>query len=462
MMSEKKIRILAESFRDPSGFLFRHDSILYRLVNDTYKEHYDALMTTGLYQELVEKKLLVPHQEVDPDFEIPNTAYKVIRPQNISFISYPYEWSFGQLKNAALATLEIERIALKYGVTLKDASAYNIQFIDGKPVLIDTLSFEKYRLGDPWIAYRQYCQHFLAPLMLMAYCDVRLGQLLKIYIDGVPLDLASSLLPKRSWANFGAITHIHLHAKSQKKHAAAYLPMQRPNMGQSALFGLIDNLSTTVSRLNWRPDGTEWADYYNDNNYAQSEFENKKKLIQDYLDLTKPFSVWDLGANVGLFSRLASQEGIFTVAFDIDPACVERNYLNVVKHDESCLLPLVLDLTNPSPGIGWANKERSTLIDRGPADMVFALALLHHLAISNNLPFNLIAGFFSRICNNLIIEYVPKKDSQVQRMLVNREDIFNEYTQEIFEMEFGQYFVTIRKDTVTNSSRTLYLMKRHT
>lgn len=458
-MRRNNSEILASSFRDPSGFLFRRDGILYRQVNGTYQEHYEALITTGLYEDLVKKKLLVPHREVDLTFEIPNIAYKIIRPQDISFISYPYEWPFSQLKQAALATLEIERTALEYGLTLKDASAYNIQFLEGRPVLIDTLSFEKYKSGEPWIAYRQFCQHFLAPLVLMAYCDVRLSQLLRIYIDGIPLDLASSLLPKRTWANLGVLMHIHMHAKSQAKYADTHSPIDRPNLKRTGLLGLIDSLSTTVGRLKWRPAGTEWADYYKETNYTQSGLEHKKKIIGDYLKLAKPRTVWDLGANVGLFSRLASKSGIYTVAFDVDPACVELNYLDIVKDQESCLLPLVLDLTNPSPGIGWENRERTSLIDRGPVDMVYALALLHHLAISNNIPFDRIAGFFARICNDLIIEYVPKEDSQVQRMLANREDIFDGYTKEIFEREFGRYFMIVRKDPITDSLRTLYLMR---
>ena len=451
---------LASSFRDPSGFLFRRDGTHYRQVNIAYQEDYDTLMKSGLYEELVEKHLLVPHQEVDLAPEVPDTAYKIIRPRDISFISYPYEWSFSQLKQAAIVTLEIERAALGYGLTLKDASAYNIQFLDGKPVLIDTLSLERYTSGEPWIAYRQLCQHFLAPLVLMAYCDVRLNQLLRIYIDGVPLDLTSSLLPKRTWANWGVLMHIHLHAKSQKKHADTHLPINRPKMGQNSLLGLVDSLFTTVHHLKWRPNGTEWANYYDETNYTQSGLEHKEKLIREYLGLANPCSVWDLGANTGLFSRLASKYGIFTVAFDVDPACVERTYLETIKHQESCLLPLLLDLTNPSPGIGWENEERTSLIDRGPVDMVFALALLHHLTISNNLPFDRIAGFLARICNDLIIEFVPKEDSQVQKMLANREDIFDGYTQEIFEREFSQHFMIIQKDPIIDSLRTLYLMKR--
>lgn len=416
-------------------------------------------MTTGLYDELVKKRLLIGHQDADIAPERPFDAYKIIRPEEIPFITYPYEWSFSQLKQAAISTLNIESIALGYGLTLKDASAYNIQFMEGNAVLIDTLSFEKYKTGEPWIAYRQFCQHFLAPLALMAYRDIRLSQLLRIFMDGIPLDLTSSLLPKRTFTNLGILMHIHQHAKSQSKYADNHLPIGRHNMKRNSLLGLIDSLSNTIHHIKWKPEGTEWADYYNETNYTHSGLKYKEQIVKKYLDLVKPGFVWDIGANMGLFSRIASKQGIFTVAFDVDPACVEQNYLEVVKNKEVCLLPLLLDLTNPSPAIGWENKERSTLFDRGPTDLVLALALLHHLTISNNLPFDRIAGFFANICSVLIIEFVPKEDSQVQKLLANRDDIFDKYTQENFELDFRQYFIIIRKDPIVDSLRTLYLMK---
>jgi len=194
--------IVASSFRDPSGFVFWQDGAIYRQINTIYKEDYDRLMTSGLHKALVEEGLIVSHEEVALQSAAPQVAYKVIRPDQVPFISYPYEWSFSQLKGAALATLRIQRKALDFGMSLKDCSAYNMQFMKGKPVFIDTLSFEKYQEGSPWVAYRQFCQHFLAPLALMSHRDSRLGQLLRIHLDGVPLDLASKLLPRRTHFSF--------------------------------------------------------------------------------------------------------------------------------------------------------------------------------------------------------------------------------------------------------------------
>jgi len=207
------------SFRDPSGFLFYLNGQIYRQINTEYQQEYELLMHSGLYDELCSQKMLVPHEEVSQDLALNDKAYKVIQPHQLPFISYPYEWSFSQLKDAALLTLSIQQMSLKKDMVLKDASAYNIQFFQCRPVFIDTLSFERYDEGTPWCAYRQFCQHFLAPLALMSRTHIGLNQLLRLYIDGIPLDIASSLLPLSSKLNFSLGLHIHLHAKSQKKHA---------------------------------------------------------------------------------------------------------------------------------------------------------------------------------------------------------------------------------------------------
>ena len=214
---------LSSSFRDPSGFLFTENGTLFRAVSCRYRQHYDHLIQSELYDKLVENKLLIPHKEVDLGTikHFPGSredVYKIIQPERVPFISYPYEWCFSQLKDAALTTLKIQKQALDHGMVLKDASAYNIQFYKGVPLLIDTLSFEIYQENQPWVAYRQFCQHFLAPLALMAARDIRLGQLMRIYIDGVPLDLASGLLSSSSWLKPALLTHIHLHAKAQKRY----------------------------------------------------------------------------------------------------------------------------------------------------------------------------------------------------------------------------------------------------
>ena len=456
------LKSIPSSFRDPSGFLFTQNNRFYRQVNTVYRPHYEALMSSGLYETLVSQGLLVSHQEAERGLALTDKAYCVIEPEKIPFISYPYEWSFGQLKDAALATLKILRIAFEHGMVLKDASGFNIQFHRGKPILIDTLSFELYTAGRPWAAYRQFCQHFLAPLAMMSRCDIRLRRLLRTNIDGIPLDLASRLLPVRSWVSPTLLMHIHLHAKSQQRYADSALnPKQQRPISRFAFLGLIDSLKTAVRKLDWRPAGTVWGDYYNETNYSDAAMEAKKKIVAGFLARIRPQTTWDLGANTGVFSRLAAEAGSRVVALDIDAAAVEQNYRWVKQTHAENILPLLLDICNPSPALGWAHEERMSLRQRGPADAILALALIHHLALSNNLPLPRIAQFLASLSPWLIVEFIPKEDSQARRLLSARYDIFPNYTQEQFEKAFCRRYQILERIPVADTLRTLYLMKRN-
>lgn len=450
------------SFRDPSGFIFMHEGEIHRQINPVYQPDYEHLMQSGLYTALVDAGLLVSHDEVDNGLAPGPNAYRVIRPERVPFISYPYEWCFSQLQDAALVTLAVQKLAFEHGMTLKDSSAYNVQFVNGRPVLIDTLSFERYREGEPWVAYRQYCQHFLAPLALMSHTDVRLNQLLRIYMDGVPLDLAARLLPMRSKLQFGLLTHVHLHARAQQRFAGREVRRsgRRRRMSTMAFRGLVDSLEGATRRLKWKPSGTEWADYYDETNYSNEGMQDKHDTVRRFVESVRPRTAWDLGANTGVFSRIVAAAGARTVAFDIDPACVERNYLETRRQGDARLLPLLLDLTNPSPRVGWANAERMSVPDRGPVDLVLALALVHHLAIANNVPLPDVAHFFSSLADALVIEFVDKSDSQVQRLLASREDVFPNYTRDGFEASFREYFEIESALEPRGAQRVLYLMRR--
>jgi len=452
---------LSASFRDPSGFLFTQNAVLYRQINSEYQPVYEKLINSGLFQSLTKKGWLIPHEEMtDIEPAKSEICFRIIKPELVEFISYPYEWSFSQLKDAALLTLKILKMAIEKGLILKDASAYNIQFHRGKPVLIDTLSFDDYKEGKPWDAYRQFCQHFLAPLALMAKVDIRLNQLMRVYIDGIPLDLAASLLPWSSKLNLGLMTHLHLHATAQKKYSETIEnEHNKPGVSKLGLLGLIDSLENTIKSLNWEPKGTEWAEYYDITNYSSAAFEKKKNIVREFLNLAGGKTIWDFGANTGEFSRTAHIEKGLVISFDIDPAAVEKNYLEVKRTKEIGILPLVLDLTNPSSGIGWANQERDSLCDRGPADVVMALALIHHICISNNVPFENFADYLQSLGKYLVIEFVPKEDSQVKVLLITRKDIFPHYTIEGFETAFLPYFEMVKKVPVEGSLRFLYLMK---
>ena len=451
----------AASFRDPSGFVYKQSNVLLRQVNASYERSFALLMDSGLYKALTDSGELIPHAVMGLELAKTAEAVAVIRPEWVETISYPYEWCFSQFKDAALLTLQIQRKAIEYGMSLKDASAYNVQFHKGRAIFIDTLSFEVYNPNKPWIAYRQFCQHFVAPLVLMSRVDIRLSKLMASFIDGIPLDLASNISKPHTRLNTKIAVHLHLHAKMQARKGHS-IPKQetRNAFGKNALLGLVDSLRSLVEGLNWKPEGTEWGDYYSDTNYSAESMTAKKELVSEFIQVASPSekTAWDLGANNGEFSVLATAFGLNTVAWDIDPAAVEKNYRG--RSEDRRLLPLIQDLTNPSPAIGWDLRERESLVERGPVGLVLALALIHHLAIGNNVPLTQIASFLARLSQWLIIEFVTKEDSQVQRLLSTREDVFPGYTQVDFESSFANSFDVIRKQPIEGTARTLYLMRR--
>lgn len=449
------------SFRDPAGFIFTRDGTLYRQINACAKADFLHLHESGLYKRLIEKRLLVPHEEVDgKSLTAGPDVFRVIRPERVAFISHPSEWSFGQLRDSALATVEIQSLAMDHGMRLKDASAYNIQLHHGRPTLIDTLSFEIADGTQPWPAYHQFCKHFLAPLALMSRCDIRLGGLLQTNLDGIPLDLASRLLPWRSWLSFQLLMHLHLHARAQSSLSSDATPSATGRtISTNAARGILDGLKSAVEGLSWTPAGTTWFDYYQKTNYSAEGLADKTRLVETFIDRASPKTVWDLGANTGVFSRLAARRGIPTVAWDIDPAAVELNYRTAREKGETGIHPLLLDLTNPTPAFGWNHTERASFADRGPVDLAMALALIHHLVIGNNLPLERVADFFARICRHLIIEFVPKEDSQVQRLLAVRKDIFPGYVQQTFETVMEKRFLLVSREPIPDTKRTLFLYK---
>ena len=420
-------------------------------------------MGSGLYEDLVSRGWLVPHEEV-PDDEADPAHFRTLRPRPIDFVSHPHEWCFSQLKDAALLTLRIQRAALRFDMTLRDASAYNVQLDHGRPVFIDTLSFGHYAEGTPWVGYRQFCQHFLAPLALMSRRDVRLQRLLVTYLDGIPLDLAVALLPRRAWRSLGLALHLGLHARFQRRYEGAAgaggEPPAARRVSKRAQLDLIRQLETTVERLDWRPSGTEWADYEQADSYEVGSLEHKKALVEAFLSEISPACVWDLGANTGVYSRIASRLGARVRSFDADPACVERSYREVRSRGEASVLPLRIDLTSPTPATGWNLLERASLLERRDADAVLALALIHHLAIAGNVPLPHISRFLAELAPHLVIEFVPRSDPKVRTLLATREDVFPDYTREGFEAAFGNDWRIVDAVDIEGSDRRLYRLAR--
>ena len=462
------------SYRDPSGFVYRRDGVLYRQIAPSFADDWDAFEASGLRTRLVEDGVLIGHEDAPLELAASSPAYRVIRPEPIGFISYPYEWTFSQLKDAALLTLRAQASAVELGMTLKDVTAFNVQFRAGRPILIDSLSFERATPGAPWIAYRQFCEHFLAPLALMSRVDIRLGLLLRQFIDGIPLDLAARLLPGRTRFGLGLGAHIHLHARAQRRYAdrptaEAELPGEtgspspfgaRGGMSPSRQAALIESLKGTINGLDWKPAGTEWADYAENTSYDDDATRAKEALVGRSIEALGGRVVWDLGANTGRYSRIAADLGRTVVAFDTDPAAAERHYRSLRTEGRTDTLPLLMDLVNPSPASGWANAERQSLLERSDADVVLALALVHHLAIGRNVPLPMLSEVFAGLAPGLVVEFVPKEDAMVRRLLATRRDVFPEYTLDGFRSAFEERFELLDETPIASTARTLFRFRR--
>lgn len=452
-----KVEAHPASFRDPSGFLFHREGTLFRFVAPRAAADYDLLMSSGLYGELVQAGLLVAHEEVD--LEGCAGAHRVLRPERVPLVSYPYEWAFSQLQDAALLTLDVAERALRRGLSLKDASAFNVQFLGCRPVFIDTLSFEATVAGRPWVAYRQFCEHFLAPLALMAARDPRLSGLWRAQLEGCPLDLASRLLPRRTWLRFGLLVHLHLHARSQARYAGRAAPRRELSVSPTARLALLDSLRAAVRALRLRPAPSEWGGYEATHGYTAEAREAKEALVARWLNERPASQVWDLGGNLGRFARLAVAAGAYAACLDGDPFVVEAAYRAGRAEGQARLLPLLLDVANPSPGLGWSGEERAALESRGPADVVLALALVHHLAIGRNVPLERVADGLSRLGRDLIVEFVPKDDPQVGRLLRSRRDVFPDYAAPAFEAAFARHRRLAAREALPGSGRLLYLWR---
>jgi SAM-dependent methyltransferase len=450
------------SYRDPAGFVFRRNGTVYRQIDASFAADWEHFTSAGLSARLVEEGLLLPHEDVDPALAAVAPAWRVIRPEPLETVSYPYEWSFSQLKDAALLMLRAQTLAAEAGMTLRDASAYNVQFQRGRPVLIDSLSFERAQPGRPWVAYRQFCEHFLAPLALMSRVDIRLGSLLRSHLEGIPLDLASRLLPQRTRLSLGLGPHIHLHARAQRRHArdGAAAARASASMSPARLATLVESLRNTVSALDWDPRGTVWADYADNTSYDPVATAAKERAVSSALATADGRRAWDLGANTGRYSRRAAEAGYRVVALDIDPGAVEGHYRAIRAEGREDILPLLADLTDPSPALGWGSAERSALLDRIDADVILALALVHHLAIGANVPLPMIASLFARLAPHAVVEFVPKEDAMAQQLLASRRDVFADYSSAGFRAAFAPWFEVVTETPIEGTARTLFHFRR--
>lgn len=450
---------ITSSFRDPSGYVFMEDNTVKRVINPIYFEQFKSLTNSGFYNTLFEKKYLIPHKTFSE-----NQDQIIIEAQKIPFISYPYEWSFLQYKHAALLTLKIQKLCLEHNFTLKDASAFNITFYEGKPVFIDTLSFDFYRENNPWLAYKQFIMHFLGPLVLSNYFGQEYLKTLSCNLEGITLSKLSKLLPFKSYFSPTLLTNIHLLARYDKKYESDKKTVNN-NLSKASQIKLLDGLYDFIANLSVN-ENTEWDNYYNQINYNDAAYQFKKQFTKEWFLVIEGKTLIDIGGNDGTFSRELKELAKLVIVADVDPNAVEQNYRQILKNKEKNILPIVSDVLNPVANYGFNNEERFSFIDRvkeANLDGCLALAVIHHITLSGNIPFSLSAQFFSKMAPNLLIEFPTREDSWVQFLLDSKREFrnhFDFYNEDNFEKEYTAYFQIVKKIKIDSSERILYSLKR--
>ena len=451
----------SSSFRDPSGYVFTENGSIKRSIQPIYFKQYEALNSTGFFQKLFDFGLLIPHTEI-----LKEAHQVIIQPEQIPFVTFPYEWSFNQYKEAALLTLKLQKYALENDFSLKDGSAFNVTFHKGKAVFIDTLSFDFYEENKPWRAYKQFITHFLGPLLLARYHGAQSLKLMSNFIDGIPVKVVASMLPFKTKLNPFLYSNIHLLAKFEDKHNEDYDGETKvATLSKKAQLNIIKTLYDFIKKISLR-EYSEWGSYYNKTNYSEDAFNLKSDIINTWVEGLQTKTLIDVGGNDGTFVRRITSHLDQALVCDIDNNAVDYNYKQIKENKEQYITPFVLDVLNPSAAIGFNNQERSSFITRiqdFAPDVTLALAVIHHMTLSGNVPFEMSAAFFRLFSKYLIIEFPRRGDSWVERLLNTKGEFkehFNFYSEANFENAYFQYFDLVKKKQIENSNRVIYLLKR--
>ena len=418
-------QVVPGSFRDPSGRVYRLDDRILRTVMDCAVGDYEFVRSTGLIERLSEEGLVLSATPIEPAVLGPLAigARFVLEHPKLTFVSYPYEWSFSALKTAALLHLDIHLTALASDVTLSDASAYNVQFEGPRPVFVDHLSFRRYRDGEYWGGYRQFCEQFLNPLLLRAYLGVPHNSWYRGAQEGIATQDINRILPQRSKLSWNTLKHVVLHAKFEKSAinddmGEGTKTLKAGRFPRSAFKHMLQGLRKWIAQLEPADIGaTVWTDYATTHGYSAAEVQNKKRVLSEFVAGVKPRLLWDLGCNTGEYAKTALDAGAeHVVGFDFDHGAIEKAFARAVAEDMA-FLPLYLDAANPSSNQGWAESERQGLNARAEANAVVALAFLHHLAIGRNIPLDQIITWIIELAPAGLIEFVPKIDAMEQQLV---------------------------------------------
>jgi hypothetical protein len=447
--------------------VFHGDDGVLRALSDEGLADWEALAETKLFSSFVERGRLIETERVDagdPSVAIDGDWAAVLRHETVPFVTYPYEWPFGMLKDAALLQLELLRAALEEGLILKDSSPYNVQWRGTEPVFIDVGSFERLREGEPWVGYRQFCMLFLYPLFLQAYKGVSFQPWLRGSIDGISPRECRNVMSLLDVRRAGVFSHVFLHARLERGGEETSRDIKRElraaGFNTELVKANVRRLEKIVRRLDWRPEGSAWAAYEATKTYSDEDTARKEEFVRAAASERDWNLVWDLGCNVGRFARIAAPHARHVVAIDGDHGVVELLYRSLRETPAGSILPLTLNLADPSPGLGWRGRERKPLEERGRPDLTLCLALLHHLVISANVPIRDVVGWFADLGTNLVIEFPTKEDPMVKRLLARKhEGLHSDYETDVFERRLSESFTVERRETLPSGTRHLYFAR---
>jgi SAM-dependent methyltransferase len=451
------------SFRDPANQVFYADGQVFRGLRGAAVEDWRALAATGFFSRMVEQGGIcatepAAEQDTAGGFDL------VLRHDRIPFISYPYEWTFSMLRDAALVHLEILAAAVPEQMITKDGSAYNLQWRGGQPTFIDIGSFERLTDGEPWAGYRQFCQTMLYPLLLQAHLDLDFQPWLRSQIDGIEPAQMRRLFAGSRRFKAGIFKHVVLQHAFERRFAQTSSQQARADLRSAGfstelLVATVRALRKLVTRLDWQAPASHWGGYRQTCSYSADDAEAKQAFVDQALAAAGTLDlVLDLGANDGAYSRLAARHARHVVAVESDHAVTDALYRQLRDEGEQKVLPLVMDLANPSPGIGWRGRERAAFTDRADADVVLALALVHHLAIGRNVPLPEVLDWLAGLGRQLVIEFVDPADPMAQRLLANKPaGMFGDYRREVFERLLETRFTVTGRQELPSGTRALYV-----
>jgi len=455
------------SFRDPLSKVFLSNGSVVRAFTEAGAKDIDAIWDKPFIQQALASGDLIESNIVDPSSVGLGAPWmKAMTHPLVPFISYPYEWTFSMLKDAALLQLSMTRGALADGIGVKDATPYNVQFIGSRAQFIDAGSFERRRKGDPWYGYRQFCEMFLYPLMLQGYLGVGFQSLIRGSVNGISPDTMRKLLPASvRRPRKGRLTHVVLHAAAQNRFADSDVNMKsgaaKAGMNASVLDATLKKLTGIVQKLSLGDKKSTWSEYSERGHYIESSLDEKQRFVRDAVASAPRKQVWDIGCNDGVFSRIAAQHADYVVAMDADPLVIDRLYNTLKSEKNSQILPLYVDMSDSGGGIGWRGKERPGIFDRGNPDIVLVLAVIHHLAITFNVPLAAQLDLFRDLTPEMVIEMPHADDPMVKKLLVNkRAGIHDDFNLDEFERLLNERFTVKSKMLLSSGTRTIFHVVR--